>query len=470
MADYHKGSTAVMTKESILVVDDSEGTRTLCSKILEKDGYGTETAADGSEALEKIKADSYDLVLTDLMMPNIDGMELLEHIRKDHPGLPVIIITAYASVSTAVEAIKKGAYDYVPKPFNAGELQITVRKALDERNLRRENIELKKELKDKYHYDNIIGTSGAMQKIYRLIDKAANSTSNVVIYGESGTGKELIARAVHFNSPRASEKFVPVSCGAIPETLLESELFGYVRGAFTGAIGDKKGMFEVANKGTLFLDEIGDIPAAIQVKLLRVLQEREITPIGGTKSTKVDIRLVSATNRDLSKEVEQNNFRQDLFYRLHVVPIYLPPLRERKEDIPLLAEHFLRKYCKENNKKIKGYSADVMNQLMNHNWPGNVRELENIVQRIVTFEEADTASLESLPANFQQQIEYHKKFYKNSLENLQDLIDQVEKHHIIRILRETRGRRTETARRLGIDRRTLYGKIRKYAITPDMYK
>ena len=459
-----------MTKERILVVDDSEGTRNLCSKILEKDGYDTAVAADGSEALDKIRNDSYDLVLTDLMMPNIDGMELLEQVKKEHPELPVIIITAYASVSTAVEAIKKGAYDYVPKPFNTGELQITVRKALDARNLRRENIELKKELKDKYHYDNIVGTSGAMQKIYRLIDKAAGSNSNVVIYGESGTGKELIARAIHFSSPRASEKFVPVSCGAIPETLLESELFGYVKGAFTGANSDKRGMFEVANKGTLFLDEIGDIPAPIQVKLLRVLQEREITPIGGTKSVKIDIRLVSATNRDLSKEVEQGNFRQDLFYRLHVVPIYLPPLRERKEDIPLLAEHFLRKYCKENNKNIRGFSAEVMNQLMNHNWPGNVRELENIVQRIVTFEDGEVAAVDSLPPNFQQQIEYHEKFYKDNLENLQDLIDQVEKHHILRILRETGGRRTETARRLGIDRRTLYGKIKKYAVTPDMYK
>jgi DNA-binding NtrC family response regulator len=468
--DETTGSTALMTKERILVVDDSEGTRNLCSKILEKEGYITDTAADGAEALEKVKAEPYDLILTDLMMPNMDGLELLEKVQKEHPGLPVIIITAYASVSTAVEAIKKGAYDYVPKPFNPGELQITVHKALDEKNLRRENIELKKELKDKYHYDNIVGTGGAMQKIYRLIAKAAESNSNVVIYGASGTGKELIARAIHFNSARAHEKFVPVSCGAIPETLLESELFGYVRGAFTGANTDKKGMFEVADKGTLFLDEIGDITPAIQVKLLRVLQERVITPIGDTKPVKIDIRLVSATNCDLSKEVEKGNFRQDLFYRLHVVPIYLPPLSERREDIPLLAEHFLQKYCKENNKSIKGFSAEVMNQLMSHNWPGNVRELENIVQRIVTFEDGEVASVDSLPPNFKQQIEYHEKFYKDSVENLQDLLDQVEKHHILRILKETNGRRTETAERLGIDRRTLYGKIRKYSITGDMYK
>jgi len=470
MTSETTGSTAVMARERILVVDDSEGTRSLCSKILEKEGYVTDTAADGAEALEKIKSEPYDLILTDLMMPHMDGLELLEHAQKEHPGVPVIIITAYASVATAVEAMKKGAYDYVPKPFNPGELQITVHKALDEKNLRRENIELKKELKDKYHYENIVGTGGAMQKIYRLIEKAAESNSNVVIYGDSGTGKELIARAIHFNSPRAAEKFVPVSCGAIPETLLESELFGYVKGAFTGANTDKKGMFEVADKGTLFLDEIGDITPAIQVKLLRVLQERVITPVGGTEPTKVDIRLISATNRDLSKEVEKGGFRQDLFYRLHVVPIYLPPLRERREDVPLLAEHFLTKYCKENNKNIKGFSAEVMNQLMSHNWPGNVRELENIVQRIVTFEEGEVAGVDSLPPNFKQQIEYHEKFYKDSVENLQDLIDQVEKHHIVHILKGTGGRRTEAAERLGIDRRTLYGKMHKYSITPDMFK
>jgi len=261
-----------------------------------------------------------------------------------------------------------------------------------------------------------------------------------------------------------------VSCGAIPETLLESELFGYAKGAFTGANTDKKGQFEVANGGTLFLDEIGDVPASIQVKLLRVLQEREITRVGGTKPFKIDIRLVSATNKDLMEEVEAGNFRQDLFYRLHVVPIHLPPLRDRRSDVPLLAEHFLTKYCRENNKDIKGFSPEVMDQMMAYGWPGNVRELENIVQRIVTFEESDIATTESLPTNFRQQVEHHERLFREGVEDLEVMVDEVERHHIVRMLRQTGGRRTETARRLGIDRRTLYGKIKKYGITPDMYK
>jgi len=463
-------ATAVMTGEKILVVDDSEGTRNLCSKILEKEGYAVQTAGNGEEALKLVGENSFDLVVTDLMMPVMDGMELLEQVKKSNPRIPVIIITAYASVATAVEAIKKGAYDYVPKPFNPGELQVTVEKALERLQLVEENIKLKEQLKDKYHFENIIGNSGPMQDIYKLVDKAARSNSNVVVYGESGTGKELIARAIHYNSGRAEKPFVAVSCGAIPETLLESELFGYAKGAFTGAVADKKGQFEVANGGTLFLDEIGDIPLTIQVKLLRVLQEREFTRVGSTKSIKMDIRLISATNRDLASEVENGGFRQDLYYRLHVVPIYLPPLRDRKEDVSPLAEHFLKKYCKENKKGIKGFSSDVMNQLMAYNWPGNVRELENIVQRIVTFEESDTATSDSLPPNFRQQVEYHERLYKDGVENLEELVEKVEKQHIVRMLRETRGRRTDTASRLGIDRRTLYGKIKKYGITADMFK
>ncbi len=463
-------ATAVMPGEKILVVDDSEGTRNLCSKILEKEGYAVQTAENGEEALKLVNENSFDLIVTDLMMPVMDGMELLEQVKKSNPRMPVIIITAYASVATAVEAIKKGAYDYVPKPFNPGELQVTIEKALERLQLVEENIKLKEQLKDKYHFENIIGNSGPMQDIYKLVDKAARSNSNVVVYGESGTGKELIARAIHYNSARAEKPFVAVSCGAIPETLLESELFGYVKGAFTGAAADKKGQFEVANNGTLFLDEIGDIPATIQVKLLRVLQEREFARVGGTKPIKVDIRLISATNRDLASEVENGGFRQDLYYRLHVVPIYLPPLRDRKEDVSPLAEHFLKKYCKENKKGIKGFSPDVMNQLMAYNWPGNVRELENIVQRIVTFEESDTATSDSLPPNFRQQVEYHERLYKDGVENLEELVEEVEKQHIVRMLRETRGRRTDTAGRLGIDRRTLYGKIKKYGITADMFK
>jgi len=454
----------------ILIVDDSEGTRTLCSKILEKEGYRVTQAENGEQALKRIKENSYDLIVTDLMMPVMDGMELLEHIKAFHPDLPVIIMTAYASVATAVEAIKKGAYDYVPKPFNPGELQITIEKALERRKLVEENIHLKEQLKDKYQFDNIIGSSGPMQDIYKMVDKASHSNSNVVVYGESGTGKELIARAVHYNSARAEKPFVAVSCGAIPETLLESELFGYAKGAFTGANTDKKGQFEVANGGTLFLDEIGDVPASIQVKLLRVLQEREITRVGGTKPFKIDIRLVSATNKDLMEEVEAGNFRQDLFYRLHVVPIHLPPLRDRRSDVPLLAEHFLTKYCRENNKDIKGFSPEVMDQMMAYGWPGNVRELENIVQRIVTFEESDIATTESLPTNFRQQVEHHERLFREGVEDLEVMVDEVERHHIVRMLRQTGGRRTETARRLGIDRRTLYGKIKKYGITPDMYK
>ncbi len=458
------------TRERILIVDDSEGTRKLCSKMLGKDGYVVSEAQNGEEALKLVGGNDYDLVVTDLMMPVMDGMELLEHLKRNNPKMPVIIITAYASVATAVEAIKKGAYDYVPKPFNPGELQVTIQKALERRKLVEENINLKAQLKDKYDFANIIGTSGPMQDIYKLIDKASKSNSNVVVYGDSGTGKELVAHAVHYNSNRAEKPFVAVSCGAIPETLLESELFGYVKGAFTGANADKKGQFELANGGTLFLDEIGDVPASIQVKLLRVLQEREFIRVGGAKPIKIDIRLISATNKDLYKEVEAGNFRQDLFYRLHVVPINLPALHDRKDDIPLLAEHFLAKYCKENDKDIKGFTPEVMDQMMAYNWPGNVRELENIVQRIVTFEENEMATTESLPVNFRQQVEYHERLYKDGVENLEELVDNVEKQHIIRVLRKTGGRRAETASRLGIDRRTLYGKIKKYRVKTGMFK
>ncbi len=451
-------------KANILVVDDSEGTRNLCAKMLEGDGHRVSTTEDGKYAIELLETESFDLIVSDLMMPGVDGMGLLRHVTDQGLKCPVVLVTAYASVATAVHAMRQGAYDYVPKPFDTDELQIVVRRALEHAQLKSENQDLKRELKAQFKFGNIIGSSRAMRSVYKTVEKAAASSSNVVVYGESGTGKELVARAIHFNSARSAGNFVPLSCSAIPETLLESELFGFRRGAFTGADYDKKGHFEEAHSGTLFLDEIGEISAVTQVKLLRVLQDRRITPIGSTKPIDIDVRFVAATNRDLAQEVQEKQFREDLFYRLHVVPIYLPPLRERKSDIPLLAEHFLGKYAKENDKLLDGFSADVLEQFRAYAWPGNVRELENIVQRAVTFAEGESIGLDDLPTNFQRKVEYEEKFFTGQIQSLSDLIAEVEKFHIERALVETDGQRTETARRLGIDRRTLYDKIKKYRL------
>ena len=379
-----------MPDPRILVVDDEEIVCESGRRILEEENYDVETALGGREAFEKMRQHPFDVVITDLKMPGIDGMEVLETVHREFPDTIVIMITGFSTVETAVEAMKLGAFDYIPKPFTPDEVTVVVRKALEKRSLQIENLYLRQELQEKYGFHNIVGKTRRMQEIYRTIVKVAPTDSTVLIYGQSGTGKELIARAIHFNSLRREKPFVPVDCAALSEGLLESELFGHIRGSFTGAVATKPGLFEVADGGTLFLDEIANITLAIQAKLLRVLQEREFTPVGGTRAKKVDIRLIAATNKELEKMIREGTFREDLFYRLNIVPVTLPSLKERQEDIPLLARHFLKKYADEMGRAVKGISPAAMEKLLGYPWPGNVRELENVMERSVVMIDGET--------------------------------------------------------------------------------
>src|SRR4030043_1158583 len=374
----------------ILVVDDEALVRDIIRKGLSQmGGFNVEVAQSGPEAIEKIEKDVFDLVLTDLKMPGMDGIELLKTIKGTRPEVMVILMTAYGSIETAVEAMKIGANDYITKPIDLNELLIHISKAQKESILLRENRLLRMEVAKKFEFNNIIGKSKKMQEIFSLVEKVAPGSSTVMIYGGSGTRKELVAKAIHYNSTRTDKPFIPFNCGAIPETLVESELFGHTKGAFTGAIQTKRGLFEEAHGGTLFLDEISTILPSVQVKLLRVLQEKEVTKLGSTERTKIDVRMIAATNENLETHVKKGMFREDLFYRLHVFPILLPDLKERKEDIPLLAYHFLNLYMKENQKQIKGISKEAMKLLLEYHWPGNVRELENTIERAVIMTDHD---------------------------------------------------------------------------------
>jgi len=367
----------------ILVVDDEEIVIRSCLRILGAGGYQVEAVASGREALQKIDEAPFDVLLLDIMMPKMDGLEVLQKVKESHPDIQVIMVTGLAQVGTAVRAMKLGAFDYLPKPFDPDELTLVVQRALEMRQLVQENLSLRSAIGSKYRLENIIGSSPRMQELYRLIAKCAPTNTTVLLTGESGTGKELIARAIHHNSLRKDKAFVPVDCTSLSENLLESELFGHVRGSFTGAVSDKKGMFEVAHGGTLFLDEVANISLSIQAKLLRVIQEREFRAVGDTRTRPADIRLITATNRDLRTLVSEGTFRDDLFYRINIFPIALPPLRERQEDIPALALHFLKQFGAEHGKKDVEFSESAMNVLMNYDWPGNVRELENTVHRAV---------------------------------------------------------------------------------------
>ncbi|MEN6371766.1 MAG: sigma-54 dependent transcriptional regulator [Armatimonadota bacterium] len=375
---------------TILVVDDEQNIRRVIEAVLGKEGYDVVTAENGKKALDAIstRAD-IGVMISDLVMPDINGVELLEAARQINPGITVIMITAHGSIKSAVDAMRLGAFDYITKPFEMDELKLVVKRAVERRQLINENIDLRQQLKSRYKFDNIVGASSAMQEVFKMVERVADSRASVLIRGESGTGKELIARALHFNSCRAHNPFVPVVCVALSEQLLESELFGHEKGSFTGAVGQKPGRFEMAHTGTLFLDEIGDIPGNVQMKLLRVLQEREFERVGGLKTIKVDVRLVTATNQDLEKGVKEGKFREDLFYRLQVVQINLPPLRDRIEDVPLLVEHFIGKYAKENGKVIKYASPEALDILMNYKWPGNIRQLENTVERAIVLADDD---------------------------------------------------------------------------------
>jgi DNA-binding NtrC family response regulator len=437
---------------------------------LEEEDYEVEIALGGKEAFEKMGERPFDIVITDLKMPGIDGMEVLKILRKDYPDTVVIMITGFSTVETAVEAMKQGAFDYIPKPFTPDEVSVVVKKALEKRSLLLENIYLRQELQEKYGFHNIIGRSKRMQEIYRVIGKVAATDTTVLVYGQSGTGKELIARAIHFNSQRREKPFVPVDCAVLSENLLESELFGHVKGSFTGAITTKPGLFEVAEGGTLFLDEVGNISMGIQAKLLRVLQEREFTPVGGTKTKKADIRLIAATNKDLEKMIKEGTFREDLYYRINIVPILLPLLKDRHEDIPLLAVHFLKKYAEEMGKSIKGFTPDAMVKLLKYPWPGNVRELEHVIERTVVMMEEDMVRSEHLLLTRQEEKEEPVPPVPMTSEELKEVkkqlrekaVEDVEKNFILKALERHGWNVTRAAEEVGMLRPNFQALMRKY--------
>jgi two-component system response regulator AtoC len=442
-----------MKKIKILVVDDEAIVRESLSDWLKDAGYQVFTAENGPKALEIIGREQMGIVITDLVMPGMDGIELMRRAKQIQPDIEVIIITAYGSIPTAIAAMKDGAYDYIEKPFCPERAELLVKKLAEHQELVEENLSLRQKLEDRYRFENIIAKSSKMQRVIEVIKVVAKSNATVLITGESGTGKELVARAIHSQSHRRNKPFVAVSCAALPESLLESELFGHEKGSFTGAYAQKKGKFEFANGGTLFLDEVGEMSANIQVHLLRVLEEKEFTRVGGNEPIRVDVRVISATNKDLRKAIEKQEFREDLYYRLNVVNIELPPLRERKEDVPLLAEHFLHKFAMGNKKEITGFSHEALEFVLDYDWPGNVRELENAIERAVILAKDSIITIVDLP---QENLPLAR------LASTGKNLKEVEKNHVLNVLRETGGNYSEAARILGISRMTLYNKAREY--------
>lgn len=442
-----------MESMKILVVDDEALIRDMIKRGLSQmGGFNVEVAQSGLEAIEKMEKDVFDLVLTDLKMPEMDGLELLKTIKGTRPEIMVIMMTAHGSIETAVEAMKIGANDYVTKPIDWNELILHISKVQKESLLLRENRLLRMEVRKKFEFNNIIGKSKKMQEVFSLIEKVALGSSTVMVYGGSGTGKELVAKAIHYNSPRADRPFIPFNCGAIPETLVESELFGHTKGAFTGAIQAKRGLFEEANGGTLFLDEISNILPSVQVKLLRVLQEKELMKVGSTERTKIDVRMIAATNENLEENMKKGKFREDLFYRLHVFPIFLPDLKDRKEDIPLLAYHFLDLYSKEAKKEIKGISKESMKILLEYHWPGNVRELENVIERAVIMTDQDHLVPNDFPRDL---MEGFSEMIKRGVKDRKSL-DDIKSEYIKEILKEVGGNKRIASEILRVNPRTLY--------------
>jgi DNA-binding NtrC family response regulator len=448
-----------MNKQNVLVVEDEELMRSILRQLLEDEGYKVFTASSGETALEIFPTADIAVCLTDIKMAGMDGLELLDQIKAVDADALVIIMTAYSSVDSAIAALRKGAYDYITKPFVNEDLLQTVKNAIRQQELFSENRQLKREIDRQYSFSEIIGTSEALQNIFRLIEKVADTNISVLIQGESGTGKELIARAIHFNSSRAGKPFLAVNCGALPESLLESELFGHTKGAFTDAKADKKGLFRSAEGGTIFLDEIGEMPIALQVKLLRALQEHEVTPVGASVPIKFDARIIAATNKNLEKETAENNFREDLYYRLNVVEVNLPPLRERREDIPLLAKHFLSKTAREQKQTEKQIAREAMSALVGHNWQGNVRELQNAIERAFILSN-DEIDLESLPPKIKTNSE--NSFEMRDPEGLRPTLEEMERRYIMEILKAANDDKTQASQILGIDLSTLYRKLKRY--------
>ncbi|MBW2061385.1 MAG: sigma-54-dependent Fis family transcriptional regulator [Deltaproteobacteria bacterium] len=441
-------------KVRIMVVDDELIVRESLSGWLKMDGYEVDTAASADEALELLKKHRYNIMFLDNKMPGMDGLELLDSLKEEEPDMAVVMITAYGSIDTAIRAMKGGAYDYLLKPFDPNEIGMLVRKIVDYQGLAEENIILKDQIREKTRLESLIGQSRAMQKVFDLILDVAETDSNILITGETGTGKGLVAKAIHTQSPRAYGPFIAVNCGAFTEHLLESELFGHEKGAFTDAVVSKKGRFELAQGGTLFLDEVGEISMKMQIDLLHVLEEKQFYRVGGTQPIEADFRIMSATNRELGQAIQEGAFRQDLYYRLNVITIHAPPLRERKEDIPLLANHFLRRMAKELNKPFDSISRKALDEMMLYDWPGNVRELENAIERAVVVGRGRAIQAESLPF-YQEKPLYTPK---------DGSLKEVEKAHIIEVLEDTQWNISKAAATLGIDRVTLYNRIKKYGL------
>ncbi len=447
--------------KKILVVDDEDIIRESISFILQKEGYTVEVAENGSVAYQKVQDEPYDLVISDIEMPEMKGIELLEKIVRLHLQTSVIMITAYGSLETAIRALRAGAADYLLKPLDFDELTVKVSRVFQLKELVNENQLLKHELHRQYDFSNIIGKSKKMENIFRMIRAVSETESTVLITGNSGTGKELVAKAIHFNSKRKNKPFIAVNCGAISETLIESELFGHKKGSFTGATYDKEGFIKAADEGTLFLDEVSEMPLNLQVKLLRVLQEKEFIPVGHTSPVKVNVRFIASTNRKLTEEIEKGKFREDLYYRLNVIEIRLPSLRERKDDIPILADHFLDKYRKEMSKNIKGFDHSAIRALMNHEWKGEVRELENVVERAVIFAGADYISVDDLPEVILSQRGYSAAA---SMGSLDDFMRKVERDFIVRVLEDNDYDKDKVAKALNLGLSTLYRKIKELDI------
>jgi DNA-binding NtrC family response regulator len=449
-----------MKKPSILLIDDDDSLRRVMEFSLTEAGYMVQTAASGEEGLMLFERGFFDAVITDITMPGISGMEVLAKIRERDEGLPVIVITAYGTIESAVEAMKQGAFDYITKPFNRDELRLTLVKALRMRRLEKENVELRAEITDRYRFDSIVGSSEKTRDVLDMAGRVAASDASVLITGESGTGKELLAKGIHYNSPRADGPFVAVNCAAIPEHLIESELFGHVRGAFTGAVKDKEGKFELAASGTLFLDEIGDLRVDLQAKILRVLQERQVDRVGGKHPVSVDVRIIAATNKDIERAVKEGAFREDLYYRLSVITLHMPPLRERRDDIPMLVQHFLKKFNRDSDVRI---DPEALTMLTAYGWPGNVRELENSIERASVLRRGEAIT----PAELPDKLRKEKASVGNIILNLPDegiSLEDLEKNLIIKALEKHKGNQTRAAEYLGITRPTLIYRMDKYGI------
>lgn len=464
MADNQADSVSSV---SVLVIDDEENMRHMLSKMLTMDGYHVEAAADGQQGLDLLKRSDFDFILCDIKMPKMDGMAFLAAMSDASLHATVIMMSAYGTIDLAVQAMQLGAYDFISKPFKSDEVRLAIKKAQERDHLKRENIRLKTQLQrieDQQRFGNLVAKSRSMQSVFAMASKAAQYNTTVLITGESGTGKELIARAIHFEGPKKERSMVPVNCGSIPENLLESELFGYVKGAFTGADASKKGLFEEAHGGTIFLDEIGELPLPLQVKLLRVLQENEIRPVGASNARKIDVRVIAATSRNLEEMVENQSFREDLYYRLNVLPIVMPPLRERSEDIPLLSQHFITKLNLALGRDVKTISPDAMGQLLRYRWPGNVRELENAIERAMVLSDGDTLQGESFTFNSARKSSgapLDQIFESYSLKAAQKIL---EKEMITRALTATKGNRTQAAKLLEISHPSLLSKMKAYQI------